>query len=247
MPSSQKLRVFPSKTTLSEQVIQFIAQISAKAINQQGKFTIALSGGSMPKLLTGLASEPSIDWSAWHVFWADERMVPLDHPDSNFRSAQEHFLGTVTIPPHQIYPLDASLNTTEAAKAYQAKLAQVFQPTAGQMPRFDLILLGMGEDGHTASLFPNHPLLNETELWVAPIFDSPKPPPERITLTLPLINKAHQVAFITTGSGKAEALEQVFQTGEVDQVLPVGHIQPTDGELIWFVDTAAAERVSVDS
>jgi 6-phosphogluconolactonase len=177
-----------------------------------------------------------VDWSTWHVFWADERCVPLTSPDSNYRLARKYLFDHVNIPPAQIYALDDSLDPAVAATAYQETLAQVFQP-ASDLPRFDLILLGMGEDGHTASLFPNHPLLNEIERWVAPIFDSPKPPPERITLTLPVINNARQVIFLTTGAGKAEALSQISKNTDR---LPAGMVQPANGDLHWFVDEAAA-------
>ena len=113
-------------------------------------------------------------------------------------------------------------------------------PTLPLLPQFDLILLGMGEDGHTASLFPGHPLLKETERWVAPIFDSPKPPPQRITLTLPVLNNARQVAFITAGASKADILPQVFEPGSA---LPAHLVQPASGKLDWFVDEAAAAQL----
>jgi 6-phosphogluconolactonase len=161
----------------------------------------------------------------------------LTSPDSNYRLAHKYLFDHVDIPPAQIYALDDSLDLASAATAYQETLAQVFQP-ASDLPRFDLILLGMGEDGHTASLFPNHPLLNETERWVAPIFDSPKPPPERITLTLPVINHARQVIFLTVGASKAEALSQIIKNSS--NRLPAGMVQPANGNLHWFLDKTAA-------
>ncbi|NJN96053.1 MAG: 6-phosphogluconolactonase [Anaerolineales bacterium] len=166
-------------------------------------------------------------------------------------------------PPGQIHAPDTSLSPTQTAAAYETILAQIFmvppaipqpeeplfqpfdRPTAQvsgpvQFPQFDLILLGLGEDGHTASLFPGHPLLQETERWVAPIFDSPKPPPQRITLTLPVLNNAHHVAFITAGAGKADILPQVFAAGST---LPAHLVQPTSGHLDWFVDEAATAKL----
>jgi 6-phosphogluconolactonase len=233
------LHIFSSLTALSQSVGTYISQRSAEAIDQRERFTVAISGGSMPKLLSAVTETP-IDWSGWHLFWADERCVPLDHPDSNYRLAREYLLDRVAIPPQQIYSLDPALPPEQAAQAYQTKLAQVFNPSASQPPRFDLILLGLGEDGHTASLFPNHPLLQETTLWVAPILNAPKPPPERITLTLPVLNNARHVAFITTGAGKAEILPQILEADAPAEPLPAQRVRPTAGMVDWFVDEAAA-------
>jgi len=238
------LHIFPTSEALAQQVAAYLADQSAAAMAERGRFTVALSGGSMPKLLAEVTTEPfrsGIDWSGWHVFWADERCLPLTDPDSNYYLARQFLLDQVAIPAGQIYPIDPALTAepAAAAQAYQQTLAEVFQPAAGQLPRFDLILLGMGEDGHTASLFPGHPLLEEETLWVAPILNSPKPPPARITLTLPLLNQARQVAFITTGAGKASILPQVLEA-KSGPLLPAARVQPIDGDLHWFVDEAAA-------
>lgn len=247
MTPTPRLHVLPTPGVLAEQVAIIVADLSAQAIAARGRFTIALSGGSMPKVLgAGLATEPQrsrIDWTAWHVFWADERCVPLDDKESNYLGAKRYFLDYVTIPDSQIYALDAALDPAAAARAYQANIAAVLPTIPGGWPRFDLILLGMGGDGHTASLFPGHPLLDEREQWVAPIFDSPKPPPERITLTLPVINQAATVAFIAAGAGKAEALAQVFTP--MGEPLPAGRVQPNDGNLHWFIDEEAAANLQV--
>ncbi|MBN1993501.1 MAG: 6-phosphogluconolactonase [Anaerolineae bacterium] len=234
---------FSTPEQLSLAAAKHVARLSAQAVAARGRFTVALSGGSLIKLLgPAIVAEPwrdRVDWSKWHVFWADERCVPLTNPESNYYLAQKYLLAYVNLPPAQIYPLDDSLDPQAAAEAYQNTLAQVFSPGAGRWPCFDLILLGLGEDGHTASLFPQHALLNETERWVAAIFDSPKPPPERITLTLPVINHARQVVFITAGPGKAEALAQVFDS-TLTHKLPAQLAQPINGEAHWFVDEAAA-------
>ncbi len=237
------LQISPTTEAISEQVAVYVAELSAQIIPVRGRFTVALSGGSLPKLLAPrLIVEPlrdDIDWSAWHVFFADERCVPLTHPDSNYRLVMEEFFSYLDIPGDQIYALDPWLSPDEAAVTYEQTVRRVFYPEPGRLPRFDLILLGMGEDGHTASLFPDHPLLDETERWVAPIFDSPKPPPERITLTLPLINHAANVAFIATGAGKADILPQVLSS----TTLPAGRVRPHNGDLRWFVDEAAAANL----
>jgi 6-phosphogluconolactonase len=214
---------------------------------------VAFSGGSLPGLLCPeLVAEPlrsCVQWSAWHVFWADERCVPLADAQSNFRLAREYLFDHVDIPPHQIHALDDALDPAAAADNYQARLAHVFQVRDGELPRFDLILLGLGEDGHTASLFPHHPALDETQRWVMPIFDSPKPPPTRITLTLPILNNARHVAFLAAGAGKTEALAQViggnsFFYGRLPpDDLPAQRVRPAQGDVTWFVDEAAAAKL----
>jgi 6-phosphogluconolactonase len=239
-------QIFPDTQTLGQRAAELVAQLSAEAIAARGRFIVALSGGSLPKILgPTLAADAHIDWFVWHVCWADERCVPPSHPDSNYSVAKKYFFDYVSIPSSQIYNPDTSLDPASTAAAYEDTLAQLFASPALRLlapppPRFDLILLGMGEDGHTASLFPGHPLLHETEHWVAPIYDSPKPPPERITLTLPLINNARQVIFITAGAGKAKILPQVLAP---DSPLPAHLVQPGDGDLHWFVDEAAAGRL----
>lgn len=243
-----KLHIFPALPELSQAAATYVAHLSAQAVATRGRFTVAFSGGSLPKLLCpSLVAEPlhtQVKWPAWHVFWADERCVPLTSPDSNYRLVQEYLFDHVDIPPAQIYTVDDSLEPAAAAAAYQNDLNRVFQPPTNQYPRFDLILLGMGEDGHTASLFPHHPLLKETERWVAPICDSPKPPPERITLTLPVINKARQVIFLATGAAKADILAGVLQSQSPWGSLPAQLVQPESGDLHWFVDEAAANGLN---
>lgn len=246
--SDLNLHTFATTSQLGQAAVAWIAGLSSRAIAGRGRFTVALSGGSLTKILgPALVTEPirsQIDWSNWHVFWADERCVPLEDADSNYRLAREEIFEHVPIPGEQIYTLDDSLDPAPAATLYQTVIAHVFKPAAGQWPRFDLMLLGLGEDGHTASLFPNHRLLNETQRWVAPIFDSPKPPPQRITLTLPLLNNARQVAFITAGAGKAAILPHILETGASASPLPARLVRPTAGDLHWFIDEAAAAQLN---
>jgi 6-phosphogluconolactonase len=265
------LHIFPNPQELGQAAATHVAQIAAEAIPARRRFTVALSGGSLPQLLGPALVKQASDWSAWHIFWADERCVPLTHPDSNYILAQQYLFDHVPIPSGQIHAPDTSPDPAQTAAVYQHTLAHLFnlpplqssslptfqpsnpppilQPSSlpafqpsnpPPLPQFDLILLGMGEDGHTASLFPGHPLLQETGRWVAPIFDSPKPPPQRITLTLPVLNNARHVAFITAGAGKADILPQVFAAGST---LPAHLVQPASGHLDWFVDEAAAARL----
>ena len=238
------LNTFSTTQELGQAAAAYVSTLSAQAIAARGRFTVALSGGSLPRILgPALTAEPQraqIDWPRWHIFWADERCLPLTDPESNYAVARQYIFEHVNIPPTQIYPVDDTLAPAAAARAYQDTLAQVFQPDSGQLPSFDLILLGMGEDGHTASLFPGHPLLHERERWVTPIFDSPKPPPARVTLTLPVLNHARQVIFITAGTSKATALAQIFKKMTSPARLPAQMVQPVNGEVHWFVDKAAA-------
>jgi 6-phosphogluconolactonase len=240
-------QVFPTIEALGHSVAHWVAKLSQKAIAARGRFIVALSGGSLPKIIgPALVVEPlrsQIEWSAWHVFWADERCVPQTHPDSNYFVAKEYLFDQIPIPPAQIYNPNTALDPVQTATDYQHTLSYIFSTLRlSSPPSFDLILLGLGEDGHTASLFPGHPLLQETERWVAPIFDSPKPPPERITLTLPALNNAQAVGFITAGAGKADVLAQIF--GSPPVALPAQRVNPIKGELHWFVDAAAAARIA---
>eukprot|EP00850_Spirogloea_muscicola_P024328 SM000648S20276 [mRNA] locus=s648:208:1946:+ [translate_table: standard] len=244
------LRTYPGMGELAKGLAEYVAQLAAEA---QGAFTVVLSGGSLVKALGVLAEEPfkgSIDWSRWHVFWADERLVPLDNADSNYKAANDEFLSKVAIPPGQVYAINPSLPVEGAADDYETNLrhlvsASVLQTASpmgqsGPCPRFDLILLGMGPDGHVASLFPHHPLIKEASKWVAPISDSPKPPPERITLTFPIINAAAHIGFVTAGGGKADMLKTIFGDAVEEGSLPAQLVCPKQGELVWFVDEPAA-------
>lgn len=194
-PSPPVLYAFDDVPTLQSSLADFILSSQKAALSRGDRFTIALSGGSLPNNLGDLADLPGIEWDKWHVFFADERIVPLDSPDSNYKACADAFLSKVPIPKERIHTINTSpvKGEGEAAAAsaaqdvaddYEQQMVQVFAtPDAVLHPSFDLILLGMGPDGHTCSLFPGHKLLNEDELWVASIMDSPKPPPARITIT----------------------------------------------------------------
>ena len=182
----------------------------------------------------------TVNWSSWHVFWADERWVPWHSPESNHGLAQRQFFNRVRIPEEQVHATDDSRSPIETAQAYEYTLATVFQPEAGQMPRFDLVLLGIGEDGHTASLFPSHPAIDESRRWVVPVFGSPKPPPIRISMTLAVINNARQVIFVAAGPGKAKIVSKVLNYRRQQPDLPARRVNPSNGELQWFIDRAAA-------
>ena len=239
-----KMNIYATRDELSAFLSAHVIHLSAKAFAERGRFCVALSGGSLMDIISPLlGSNPlrdNVNWSTWHVFWADERWVPRNSPESNYGLAERRFFSCVSIPDEQIHAIDDSLSPFETAQAYESTLEKVFQPRAGQVPRFDLILLGVGEDGHIASLFPSHPVLNETRRWVVPVVDAPKPPPIRITMTLPVINNTRNVVFVAAGPSKANILSKVFNPRVKQPELPAQLVNPLDGELQWFIDQAAA-------
>ncbi|KAJ3214932.1 6-phosphogluconolactonase [Dinochytrium kinnereticum] len=227
---------------ISEDLNARVSIASSEAIASHGRFTVAISGGSLPSILSAnLRDNKSIDWTKWHVFLADERCVPLAHPDSNYDLIKKSLLDFVSIPADQVYPIAENLIADPAAAAvdYTEKLKKVFG--AGGIPVFDMILLGMGPDGHTCSLFPGHPLLDEKSLWVASILDSPKPPPSRITLTYPVLNAAIDVVFVTTGDSKADVLHAILDKKEPYPSQRVAPRKP----VIWMLDQPAASKLQL--
>ena len=239
-----KVNILANRDALSAALSAHVVRLAAMTVASQGRFCVALSGGSLMDIIgPSLGSNPlrdTVNWSGWHVFWVDERWVPWSSPESNYGYAQRQFFNRVSIPDEQIHAADVSLNPSETAQTYESTLATVFQPGAGRVPRFDLVLLGVGEDGHTASLFPGHPALNENRRWVVPVVDAPKPPPVRITMTLPVINNARHVIFVAAGPGKAKILSKVLDSEVAQPELPARRVNLSDGELQWFVDRAAA-------
>ncbi|PKN29800.1 MAG: 6-phosphogluconolactonase [Deltaproteobacteria bacterium HGW-Deltaproteobacteria-21] len=239
-----KVRIYPTCEDLSVALAGHVALIAAQATEKRNSFTVALSGGSVMEILgPQLAARPlcaEIDWSAWHVFWADERCVAFTSPESNYGTANRLLFSDVDIPSHQIHALDDTLGAVAAAEAYESILKRAFRPKDSCFPRFDLVLLGIGEDGHIASLFPGSPLLGETARWVLPVFNAPKPPAVRVTLTLPVINNARHVLFVAAGSGKKGVLSEVLRHSHDRPGLPAELVRPIDGDLQWFVDEAAA-------
>jgi len=239
-----QVNIYDDHQTLSRSLMSYINRLAELSANQRGKFCMALSGGSlMDVMATALDQEPPnghVDWSTWHVFWADERLVQWQSPESNYGMAMRQFLHRVPIPGHQIHAMNTSQPLDKTARLYASLLKTVFKPPKGQYPRFDLILLGIGPDGHTASLFPNHPVLDEVREWVSPVWDAPKPPPKRITLTLPVINSARYIAWVATGPNKAEIVHRTLNPSPISKMLPAGRVNPSKGETHWFIDQDAA-------
>ena len=232
------LQVHEDKKRLAEAAARDFAEKAAEAIASSGRFAVALAGGSTPEAAYELlASEyvDEVDWSNVHVFFGDERSVPPEDDDSNYRMAREALLDHV--PVGSVHRMKGELLPDEAAVQYEEELREFFG-SLGSPPEFDLIQLGIGDDGHTASLFPDTPALTVTDRWVA---QNPVPKFEtvRITLTLPVINAAKAVSFLVAGEGKAEALREILEGDADPQNYPAKFVQPR-GELTWMVDRAAA-------
>lgn len=225
--------------------------IARDAVGARGRFTVALAGGSTPRGIYSLLAEDArkgvttLPWDRMHFFWGDERCVLPDHPDSNYRMASETLLSKVPVPPANVHRVRTELSAARAAAEYEAMLREFFLPEPGLFPRFDLIILGIGPDGHTASLFPKTAALSETLHLVAANWVD-KLQAHRITLTLPVLNAASAVMFVVSGGSKAEVVRQVLAGQDAGCVYPAGRVQPASGRLLWLLDSAAASLLPPD-
>lgn len=244
---SRSVRVYEDATALARAAADLFAAAARAAVAQRGRFFVALSGGSTPRTLYQLLAAPpyrdQVDWSRTFVFWGDERCVPPDHPDSNYRMAREALLFHVPIPTSQVFRMPGEMADPAAAAAlYEQSVRRAFALAPGEWPRFDLVLLGLGPDGHTASLFPHTSALGVTDrLVVANRVE--KLGTTRITLTAPVINSAAVVVFLVAGADKAEPLAAVLEGPRRPDDLPAQLIAPAHGELLWLVDRAAAAQL----
>jgi 6-phosphogluconolactonase len=244
MSPSPDLRILPDRDALFHAAAdEFVRQANA-AISSRGRFTVALAGGSTPKgLYSLLATTPALPWEKMYFFFGDERHVPPDDPESNYRMAREALLSKAPIPAQNVFRVPAeNPDAAQAAQAYEKTLRQFFQP-ATTFPRYDLILLGMGPDGHTASLFPGGKALQESSRWVVSDWVE-KFKTDRISLTLPVLNNAAVVMFLAAGEDKAETLKEVLEGQKPGDQFPSKLVRPADGQLIWLVDRAAAKALS---
>ncbi|KAA8533557.1 hypothetical protein F0562_031009 [Nyssa sinensis] len=243
--------VLGTEEDVSVALAKYTADLSNKYCKKKGSFTVVLSGGTMIDTLRKLVEPPyteSVDWSKWHIFWVDERVVPLTSPDSNYKLACDGFLSKVPIPPGNVYAINDTLPPEGAADDYEDCLKKLVDSKvlglseASGFPKFDLMLLGMGPDGHVASLFPGHPLVHEDKRWVTFIKDSPKLPPERITFTFPVINSSSDIALVITGADLATAVNRALGDCPPSDLLPVQRVSP-EGQLQWFLDKDAASKL----
>lgn len=247
----QGIEVYPDPDHLARGICDQFVTLARQVLDKAGHFTVALAGGSTPRAAYALLATDEyatrLDWPRIHIFWGDERCVPPDHPDSNYRMARQVLLDRVPLPQSNIHRMRGELAPAQAAARYEQELRAFFSPSPGdrdassepQTPRFDLILLGMGDDGHTASLFPGSQVIHEPGGWVAASYVE-KLAAWRITLTPAIINAAANVTFLVSGSGKAECLRQVLTGPYRPHALPAQIVRPHQGCLRWLVDAAAA-------
>jgi len=239
----RRVVVFPSSAELGPVLAQLVASRAQAAVSSRGQFTLGLSGGSLVSMLSReLPALSDLDCSKWVVGFCDERLVPFDDPECTYGLYKNQLFSKINIPESNILAIDPSLPVDKCAEDYAQKLKKAFP--SDDKPVFDMLLLGMGPDGHTCSLFPDHPLLEETEKVVAPISDSPKPPPQRVTMTLPVVNSARCVAFVSTGGSKAPVLKEVLE-GRDGPAFPAARVAPTEGELFWLIDDPAASALTI--
>jgi 6-phosphogluconolactonase len=237
------VEIFHTPAEMTEAAANLFAAGASEAASARGRFTAALSGGKTPVAIYSLLAKApfvsQIPWARVHLFWGDERCVPPDHRDSNYRMAREFLLDHVPIPPAHVHRMPGEMDPVEAAARYEGELRAFFAPHGDGLPVFDLILLGLGEDGHTASLFPGTRAIGESARWVVGHYvDAQKG--WRITLTPPVINAARTVVVIAAGTGKATALKEILEGPFRPDRLPAQIVRPADGTLLWMLDREAA-------
>jgi 6-phosphogluconolactonase len=245
------IQICDNPDALARQAAYEFVRISNQAIGRAGRFTVALSGGSTPRrLFETLASDAfrtQVLWSNVEFFWGDERCVPPYHPDSNYHMAQEALLSKVPVDEELVHRIPGELeNVEKAAAQYEATLRDSFELGSGQFPRFDMTLLGLGDDGHTASLFPGTAAIHETEKLVVGHYVE-KLGVNRLTMTPPTLNGAYETFFLVTGAGKAETLKNVLEGVYQPDVYPAQVIQPARGRLVWLVDRDASRLLDLPS
>lgn len=241
---ARDIRIFETAAEVARAAADCFTDIAVASIAAEGRFSVALAGGSTPRRTYQLLASPEyrnrIAWSQVHIFFGDERCVPPMDADSNYRMVQEAMLSLLPIPEQNVHRMIGEGDAHANASLYESDLQTFFD--GAPWPRLNLVLLGMGDDGHTASLFPGTDALNETKAWVAANWVG-KFQTYRITLTAPAINHAANIIFLVTGAGKAERLPEVLRGARDPLRLPCQLIQPVAGSLVWLVDRAAAERL----
>jgi 6-phosphogluconolactonase len=246
--SEKKIRTFPDLEELSRAAAEHFAALACQRAQEKGLFSVALSGGKTPQTFLKLLASPElsgrIPWENTRIFQVDERCVPSDHPESNYRMIRELLLAAVPSAAANFHRMKADQQDREAAsEEYAQVLEETLAPAKGRAPRFDVIFLGMGPDGHTASLFPGSSALAERSRWVCLNYIE-KLQAHRLTLTFPVLNAASEVVFLVSGPDKAEALRQVIEGPRNPEHYPAQGVQPEEGKVTWHVDAAAARLLS---
>jgi len=250
MARPPEIRIAHDSHTWAAAAAELVHTIGQEAVRANGRFLIALSGGTTPETLYRALNSPAFagrfDWSQATFFFSDERGVPPDDPRSNYALASRALFTPLNITPSQIYRMAGEARDPQAAAyAYEEQLRRATNTSASNLPTLDLVLLGLGEDGHTASLFPGSPVLRDNRSLVA-VSQSPKDPPKRLTMTLGVINRASVILFLVAGSGKAEVVRAILDPKtEAERQLPASLVAPKKGRLIWFLDRAAAAELSL--
>ncbi len=239
----KNLLIFEDPDDLVNRFVELWKEIAGAALREKDEFTAALSGGKTPDpFYRGLAEAVDLPWRRTHLFLADERFVPPDHPDSNYRLIRVSLINRIAIPPGNVHPVDTGRGSPEeAALRYGDEIGRTLHLSGNAWPVFDLIVLGIGEDGHTASLFPGHPVLQEKNEITAAVFLEKSGRHDRITLTLPVFNHAKTIIFLLTGREKASILGQILD-GE-NKSLPAAMVKPESGSIYFLVDAAAGSEV----
>jgi 6-phosphogluconolactonase len=238
------IRVFKTIEELSRDAAEIFVEQASRSIRERGQFLVTLNGGSTPVRLfqlLGTNFRDKVDWDKTHVFWGDERLVPAGDPESSFGQAQNLFLQNVPIPESNVRPIHGEFESTRAIQEYALTLEK-FASYPLQFPRFDLVYLGMGEDGHTASIFPGS-RVEETEPVIAVTAHYQNRPAQRVTLTPAVFNSARMVVFMATGEKKASTLAEVLSDRFDPELYPAQRIAPKEGKLIWLVDEDAASKL----
>jgi 6-phosphogluconolactonase len=243
--------IFTNQKAGAVGLAKLVSGVAAEAIAKKGHFSLALSGGSLVNQITGLLQHEGADkpdFSKWHIFYADERVVSHSDPESNHGQMRRSFLSKAGIPDTQVHAIQENLSPELAARAYEGVLLNLPKTVCPKNPRgvpqMDLILLGIGPDGHTASLFPNRPQTAEKNKFVVEVLDSPKPPSERITMTFPLINAAANVFIVAMGIAKAEVVQRVMEVQSLPGALPAQLVRPHPGHLRWVLDFESASEIN---
>jgi 6-phosphogluconolactonase len=240
-----QVQILPNLEAISHQAVRFFIDISKSSFAERDQFVVALSGGTTPRKFYRLLGSPpyreKVDWDRVHLFWVDERCVPKEDEASNFKLVFDTVLSAVPIPEKNIHPMRTERGAEQGAREYEEELRKFFGGSIS--PMFDLILLGVGEDGHTASLFPGSESLRERSRLVVPVYLG-EPGKDRITLTLPVLNQARHILFLVAGHSKAEMVRTILEKEAHRTHFPAGLVHPANGQVTWFIDEEAASLLA---